>query len=731
MTINTEVKGQLARLLATENLIVEHRPVSTAQFNVQTRVLTLPMWKSASQDVYDLLVGHEVGHALYTPDIDWRLDAKNKGLPMSFINVTEDARIEKLMKRKFPGLSRNFINGYRELDEQDFFGIADDDIDEMTLIDRINLHFKIGLSSIKTIIPFNAEEDVLVEQVAAAETFEEALAAARAVYEYQKASPEYQQQVQIEMSEDISESGSGDMQMEASSEIDEELDGESSTSGDNNGESDDTAKSKSSPRQNQNSPTRPSDTSGGSLGDMEAKTDASLKEKLEEMASNASFDAPVYVELPSIDIEQYIFPLEKLHKDMNKFYKEIIKKGTAPEDSNGYRNWQAVHALEAYKKHLAAFQSFRRDAQKEVNYMVKEFEMRKSADSYSRAATSRTGVLNMSKLHTYKWNEDLFKKVTVLPGDKNHGMIFILDWSGSMSNTISSCIRQIISMCWFCRKVNIPFEVYAFTANIPSHVYTTRKRISRTMNVVDIEDYTCLMNLLSSKTTSANFEAHAQQLYIMGETFNDSNNYLSIPNMYGLSGTPLNQTICLYDDLINHFQSKYRVQKMNLITLTDGEDGGIAFHRYYENQDRWGAGGFTPKVSLRNRKNGRIYAPAKNHIEVTKNFLRHVQDSHPEVKFIGIRMCGSEAKGFIRSVEAEERVTESITAWDKEKCAVVKNNGYCAQYILPSGNYLSQQAEFSVDSGASTGEIRKAFSKMLKQKAINKKFLTLFISHIA
>jgi hypothetical protein len=70
MPVNHEIKSQLAKLLATEDLVVEHKKVETACFNVQTRVLTLPMWEKASNIVYDLLVGHEVGHALYTPD-DW------------------------------------------------------------------------------------------------------------------------------------------------------------------------------------------------------------------------------------------------------------------------------------------------------------------------------------------------------------------------------------------------------------------------------------------------------------------------------------------------------------------------------------------------------------------------------------------------------------------------------------------------------------------------------------
>ena len=55
MQIKHDVKGQLARLLATEDLIVEHRSVDTASFNVQTRVLTLPTWEKAGEEVYDTL----------------------------------------------------------------------------------------------------------------------------------------------------------------------------------------------------------------------------------------------------------------------------------------------------------------------------------------------------------------------------------------------------------------------------------------------------------------------------------------------------------------------------------------------------------------------------------------------------------------------------------------------------------------------------------------------------
>ena len=161
-----DIKGNLARLLATENLIVEHRKVPTAMFDVERRVLTLPNWDRASGTVYDMLVGHEVGHALFTPNEDWRDFAK---CPKDFVNIIEDARIEKLMKRKYPGLRKSFAGGYKELNDQDFFGIGGDDLNTYSLIDRINLHFKVGASAL---IPFADDEQVFVKRTEDAETFE-------------------------------------------------------------------------------------------------------------------------------------------------------------------------------------------------------------------------------------------------------------------------------------------------------------------------------------------------------------------------------------------------------------------------------------------------------------------------------------------------------------------------------------------------------------------------------
>ena len=52
---------------------------------------------------------------------------------------------------------------------------------------------------------------------------------------------------------------------------------------------------------------------------------------------------------------------------------------------------------------------------------------------------------------------------------KNHGLVFILDWSGSMSSIMKDTIKQLYNLIWFCRKVQIPFDVYAFTNCHPYH----------------------------------------------------------------------------------------------------------------------------------------------------------------------------------------------------------------------------------------------------------------------
>ena len=137
-------KDLLARLLANENLNVIRANVGTASFESITRTLTLPMWKDMTNDVEEMLIGHEVGHALYTTTD--HMEEPDFRAIQGYMNVVEDVRIEKKIKNKYPGLRKAFITGYKELNEKDFFGVQGKDLSNLILIDRINLYYKCGIN---------------------------------------------------------------------------------------------------------------------------------------------------------------------------------------------------------------------------------------------------------------------------------------------------------------------------------------------------------------------------------------------------------------------------------------------------------------------------------------------------------------------------------------------------------------------------------------------------------
>jgi hypothetical protein len=711
---NAEVKGNLARLLATENLIVEHRPVETAMFNVKDRVLTLPMWEKASANVYDMLVGHEVGHALYTPD-KWGDDY---GIPQSFLNVCEDARIEKLMKRKFPGLARNFYSGYKELQDQDFFCIGDRGMDSYALIDRINLYFKIGIHA-GEVFTWKPEEKVLVDELANAETFEQVVDVARKILKYTQ-QQEQQQVVEAQLDIENTTQGGGDSTQDGSG--DGEGDQPQQVSGDGNqtqsGADDDQPDEQGSG----------STTGAGQVGSIESETDKAFTENQKQLISDYPRAQHLnYIELPDLKVESFVIANKEVQDDCNTCFGEQSSKLFAEVD----------------KQYL----TFRSEAQREVNYLVKEFEMRKSADQYARASTAKTGILDTALLHTYKWNEDVFKKINVVPDGKNHGLIFILDWSGSMGGILQDTAKQLLNLAWFCKKVQIPFDIYAFTNDYwyhKSYDYQTQTRTKSPRfqtpkaGQVKMCDHFNLLNLVSSNGRNGkDLEAQLKNFWrlVVGESAYAG---YHLPAGYGLSGTPLHEAAISLTALIPDFQKRNKVQKTNVIILTDGESASINYYTDQKYGSRIGTSYVTNDCILRDRKTGRVYPRFDNggyygnSDLITKVFLQNVRDRFPDVNLIGIRLVNG--RGLNNTFNAEECKTswsEVQKQWKKSKSAeLIEHLGYQALYLMGTDS-LSANSEFDVQEDASEKEIGKAFTKALAKKGVNKKMLTSFATLIS
>ena len=734
--VNYEVKGQLAKLLATEDLIIENRKVSTASFDVERRVLTLPMWEKASTTVYDLLVGHEVGHALYTPNENWMLDYPE--VPQSFVNVFEDVRIEKLMKQKYPGLTKTFYTGYSQLADQDFFGLEEHDEEEINLADRINIHYKIGNF---TDISFESDEQQFVDRAFKTKTFQDVLELANDLTIFLK-----EQQQQQESLGELSFDEDGEMGSLMRAPQGGELTDKSPNS---EGQGQPDVKDMTN-EELIDELERLSDSNdvGGVHGNLEAVTDKTLQDNLENLNKKTIGEhrEPEYVELPDLNMKTVVARNSEVHEYLNDHYSKSQKHFDQNSDAKPF---------DIYEKVDSEYRLFRRAAQKEVNYLVKEFEMRKSADAYARATVSKTGILDCTKLHSYKYNEDLFKKITTLPDGKNHGLIFVLDWSGSMATVLKDTVKQLFNLIWFCKKVQIPFKVFAFTNEwnqdqawndgdysykrpvLPDHHEYADGRIK-------IDPQFAMVEFMSSDVKKKDIELQMINIWRLASSMMCYRNwhdttYYQTPRRLTLSGTPLNEALVSLNQIIPEFQKSTGVQKVQCITLTDGEAHPLQYSKWFKSthdsyDDYMGTRStMNGRVFIRDRKVGKTYSCKNDYHELTSALLEQLRGRFPDVNFIGIRvMDGREANSFIRKYMDWDfdKVQHIQAGWKKNKSLKLVDVGYHAYFGL-SSSALNNDSDFTVKQDATKSQIKAAFKKSLSAKKMNKKVLGEFMEYIA
>ena len=737
MLINQEVKGQLAKLLATENLTIEHRKVSTAYFDVEKRILCLPIWKSASNTVYDLLVGHEVGHALFTP-----ADELNDA-PRAFVNVLEDARIERMMKVKYPGLRNTFFKGYKELWNDGFFGVSDDDIEKLSLIDRINLFFK-GNST----IDFDSDEQVYVDRAAVTKTFQDVLDLAREMMDRaeQKDLEKIDETEVPEIPFNGEKDGDGEYELgqkqPAPAGQGEEGEGEKGQGRPDLGE-DDTPFDDEFDDEGLDYDTGV--VGGGTnleteFRETECVTDEALAESIETLVDEDSREW-VYLTMPKItNIDKLIVDNKKIREDLEKHFDDEYAKELDPSENSDWRQYQIKEQKDAIDTGRRHYQTFKKSTGKTVNYLLKQFEMKKSADQYKRQATSKTGVINTQSLYKYKLTEDIFKKITVIPDGKNHGLVMFLDWSGSMSQCLLDTLKQTYNLVWFCKKANIPFRVYGFQSGYHnSYRYGSglHEGIEHKANQLAIGDDFRLLEFLSSRQNNRSLEASMKILYLQVFAMNNYNIKANQP--YDLGGTPLAEAIYCAKTIVAQMKAQEKVQKVNVVCLTDGEANPMNYtaesEHFEELRQRNICSGSQVFVlrdkatGYQKRLNGSPYLTTKEIV----SYMRSITDYN----WIGIRLCSkSELNRVCRNLcENYEDVQKFDKQWRKEKFISIKDDaGFTEAFFMPDRNNGSDNEELEIKQKgveATRAELNRAFKKHMSSKMQNKTILNKFIEQIA
>ena len=770
-------KSILAKLLASENITVEHGNYQTASFDVKNRVIRLPIFKYMSGSIYDLMVLHEVGHALWTPLKGLHSEKNEKGPGFkSYLNVVEDARIEKKIKRKYPGGSKPMIEGYRQLVSENFFATKDRDLNALNLIDRINLHYKIGASAG---IEFNEIERPFITEIDNAETFDEIYDITVRLFEYSKeneSQTDFQDFSEVEYSiEDLDDCEDmpdvmGDSPLDFMEEEEEERnDAKSGMRGNSLEEEEESSAEETDSTSSENC----EDASSGGDGEDEneernKETGGQITSGLEGAVSNEDPFEPKsvtdeawqesakdlneeseriweYVTIPKANLKEIIVP----HKELYAMTRDFFNDSRYEED----------HYSEMFAAAQNMVKEFKRKNSKTVDYLVKEFEMRKRADEYKRTSVSKTGLLDMSSIHSYKYNDNLFKKVATIASGKNHGLVLFIDWSGSMHSNLAGTIDQLLNLVLFCKKVNIPFDVYAFTdRNIKSvrgddgmPTEGTESEQTKQKNKVFFQQEghmasnstLHLMNLFSSSMTTSEMNYAMQNMMQLKMKYDTESFYgfrYSIPYHFELGGTPLDATIITALEVIPDFQKKNHVQIVNAVFLTDGESHsntqvwksnseGILNKEYFDSR-----GKDTYYVDPVSKK---TYSSKGRRSGISTTTFYTILKDRCNVNILGFFLTGRRFKYISADISWGTKNAPSpndiFKLWKKEKSYVASNYlGYDKLYYIKDGGDLNVENEdFVVKEDASKSQLTKAFKTFNKKKLTNRIVLKSFAEMVA
>ena len=467
--------------------------------------------------------------------------------------------------------------------------------------------------------------------------------------------------------------------------------------------------------------------------DPKSLTDEEFRRRESELVSD-EIKPYRYATLPVIKTEDFIIPHKKLYSQTDWSIIDDDYSQTDPYYAD--YNVPAGDALYAeYKQTNSKF----------IQYLIKEFELKRNAAQFARAHVAKTGELDIDKVFGYKFKTDLFKRVTVIPGGKNHGMVMFIDWSGSMTDIIKQTIEQTLILADFCKKVNIPFRVFAFSDSSQNDKEldpTIRKaKYSQRIGDLSLEsNSTYMLELLSNTMTSSQYHYAQKRLLQIGHVFGRIHRRHYVPHGWNLSGTPLNEALVFANYYIPEFKEMHRLDIVNTIVLTDGEANEteeiIATDGRRRHMNSVYGIGWKGKANtvITDKQTGKT-GFAKPGQPVTAALLDLLKN-RTGTNLIGYYILNSLSKyrinGFIMGQGLINEDTQNIIhKIKKEKFYAINSYVYDKYFLVKSDDLNINDEELKVKSDSSKKDILKSFMQSQRSKIVNRVLLNKFIAEIA
>ena len=690
-------KALLSKLMAREDLEVIEGNFKTASFDPKNRVVRLPLLKEEFDEAATLFIGHEIGHALYTPDIFSHKDkaADIADIPFDIINIVEDVRIERKVREFYPGLVNDFLKGYKRLMTEDFFSVKDKDLNKLKFLDRLNLKAK--LNSLVD-IDFSLPETLMIEKVNAAQTFEDTVTVSREVMEFIKHQQEEEQEQPTE------EKSSGDDKQdpeeqaqqsnkEQTSVSSEEEDSEEETNTETKGSSGDVGEDEN-----------PEDEI-----DYSSDTDRSMRKNESKMIHDDNTTTHIRV------------TKDQLHNDF--IYTEKDMEDSANEAKDKYSVYR--HYNDAKEEFAEEYNTFVKDVKPAVNAMVQQFELRKSAMESKKIRESTSGSIDVNKLWQYKLDDHIFKSVMSVPDSKNHGLLMYIDYSASMSRRIYETLKQSVVLSMFAKRVGIPFELYGFTTNGTKYhkIYSSDSDESNSKQY-DYKDWAVkLVKIADSKWSKSKMHEMFERAMFSSYSIENRHSSYTEP-AFELGGTPLSETISMAHIMADDFVKRHHTEKMNIVFLTDGDAQDMRLSEDLNNWAEaiiWDIEGHG-KIELTDKPNRYVYSDQRR-VQAKKTLFESLRKKYNVIGFY---------------------LTDRRNRVDKNGYAVYKNYGGYDSFIMVHDKRLqASDDEFvtaaDTDANISTevtnrrrmNSIKRDFKKFQKNKKMNKLIAQEFAKLVA
>lgn len=743
--VNQEAKRLFARLLATEDIMVCHdSSAKTATFDTSKRILTLPVLENMDDDIYDLFVGHEVGHALFTIvssddemlEILNRVCKDNKTLAKIALNIVEDARIERMMRNKYPGISKNFIRGYQKLHAGGFFGDnISKNFKELHILDRINLYYKLDNYGICN-FSMNDDEITFIRDIDEAKTFDDVIEICIRLCKF--ILDKNDKNTPAENNESVvlikSEASNGDQDVDDSSQDD----------------------MMENPEENDNNPDSSILGSNGATvnyGDKSLVTNSledSMQKYIESIKTTEDKSVYYYYNIvPTPNLSRIIIPWKDVHSLITDHYNSV-EKHTIRYCPSPVSSESVVYDIdEEYKKFLDSTKTA-------VSSMVLSFKRKQQAAISRRISISKSGRLNMDIIHTYKYNDDLFLRSCFVPKGKNHGMIMYIDWSGSMAPNIKQTVEQTMNLALFCKAVNIPFRVLAFTDvrfsrseqeensndsfwnELPhgNNPYSSDVHVdNRGIPYMRVSNFH-LLELITSEMNSLQFNNAMKNLMFISDCVGGKHLSCSYPRCLSLSGTPLNECVIAGISIAKEFRAKYNIQILNTVFLTDGEAGGNCVC-------------YKDSRHFYDRRNARLILIAdgiphdcKNDIYGVNLELLEIYRNHTGSRNIGFFLCSAYtartriANYYATNKNHENRkntTDDAIRQFNRDGYSTIQCNGYDIYYLMQSNHAaLSLDDVFGkIEENSNKRSIISSFIKSANLRSKSRILLNNFAEIVA